>query len=371
MQNTFNQSNRLFRFFIYSICQVLPKLSALQLLLFLLVSIKSFSQEDSAYWKLNTKDDVFWQPNCPLMDGFSLWLLRQKLSIDGTQTILQSETDITNNRLNKIQITNYLPIIKSKTISSMIGTRYSKYDILSDNENLNKTIQHIWLWTALEYKLKRWNFILTTENYLKGDEIGLYDKTGNKFFTVFYCGYELNSKWNIILMGGYDRQEMENKIEEKPLIAIEARYQPSEKLKILFGVPTIFAFEWSALKNTDLGFQYFVTGGISSFIQQRITKRVNFSILYNKEINDDTYFKTNTIISNNNNTISFNNISLTNSQLSAEIGFLTTNYIGINIGLGYNFKEKLYLQRNTDRINSEYYTKPYLSINLRIQYLKL
>ena len=135
MQKTFYPSNSFFRFFIYSICQVLPKLSALLLLLFLLVSIKSFSQEDSTYWKLNIEDDVFWQPHCPIMDGFSLWLLRQKLSIGGTQTIIQSETDITNNRLNKIQFTNYLPIVKSKTISSMIGTRYSKYDILSDNEN--------------------------------------------------------------------------------------------------------------------------------------------------------------------------------------------------------------------------------------------
>jgi hypothetical protein len=317
------------------------------------------------------KDDVFFQPHCPLMDGFALYMLRQKFSIQGFQTILQSETDINNNRLNKILLTNYLPIVKSKRITAMLGTRYSKYDILSDNETLNKTIQHIWLWTALEYRQKKWDFIFTTENYLKGDEIGLYDKTGNKFFTVLYCGYELDPKWNIVVMGGYDRQEMENKTVEKPLMAIEARFQPSNKFKMLFGVPVIFAFEWSALKYTDLGFQYFINGGISSFIQQRITKKVNFSLLYNREINDDTYFKTNSIILNSNNNIAFNNISFTNSQLSAEIGFLTTDFIGINIGLGYNFKESIALYHNIDKINSLYCTKPFLSLNLRIQYLKL
>ena len=339
-------------------------------LLFIIAPIESFSQRDSTSWKTDTKEDAFWKPNAPIMDGFALWMLRQKLSIQGTQTILQSEMDLNNERINKIQLTNYLPIIVSKRINCMIGTRYSKYDLLSDNNSLNKSIQHVWLWSALGYKLGNWNFIITAENYFKGDESGLYDRVGNNFFAVSYIGYEFSPKWNLILMGGYDWQEMENAIKTKPLMGIQARYQPSARFKLLFGVPSIMAFEWTALKNTDIGFHYFISGNVSTFIQQRITEKLNISVHYNREINDDTFFNTNSFFSSSNDKIAFNNIVFTTSQLSAEIGFLTTNLLGINIGIGYNFKEKLSLFRENENINNNYRSKSFLTLNLRIQYLK-
>lgn len=336
---------------------------------FLFFSSNANAQEDSIFWNLNTCQDPFWQPHSNTMDGFSLWLLRQKLSIQGTQTILQSEADLNHDRLSRFQITNYLPIFSSQKVSSMVGTRYSTFNLFSANQSLNKKIQHVWLWFALQYRFEQWNFIVTTENYLKGDEDALYDKTGNNFFTVAYCGYELNPNWNIVVMAGYDRQRMENSVLEKPLIGIEARFQPSQRLKFLFGVPTIFAMEWTASKNSDIGVNCSVSGDTELFVQHRITKKLNFSIRYSDELFKDTYFSTKDFISKSDQ-ISFNNLSFRNNRLLAEIGYWTTDLIGINLGFGYNFQKSIQINHNSSMINDQYSTKPYLAMTMRIQYLK-
>lgn len=266
---------------------------------------------------------------------------------------MNNEINLENKNINKIQFTNYLPFIGKGNFNSMIGTRYSKFDIQSNNEySLNKSIQHVWLWTAWQYKYIRWNFTLTTESYYKGDESTLYAKTGNQFFSILYIGYELNNCWNLILLSGYNNQQMNGQTTEKPIIALQGRYQPSTKLKLLFGVPTIFAAEWTAFTTTDIGMKYFITNESHFFIRQRISNNVGISFQYISMWNHsaDTYF--NNIIFNpgNNNEVTFNNISFLQPQLFADVDFKLYKDIGFSIGFGYNFSNKMSLYDNNDMV---------------------
>ena len=167
---------------------------------------QTLGQDSLKYWKLDTEKDPFWEPHCPaptttLIDGYTLWMLRQKMTVEAYQTLLNNEINLDNGKMNKIQFANYLPIFGKGNFHSMIGTQYNKFDIQSDNDSLSKSIQVIWLWTAWQYRLKRWNFTFTTENMYKGDESTLYAKTGNHSSIYLYIGYEFNNCWNLYLMG--------------------------------------------------------------------------------------------------------------------------------------------------------------------------
>jgi hypothetical protein len=330
-------------------------------------------QEKKDFWYVDTENDYFWKPNSPIMDGYTLWLLRQKLNLNGYQTILESEYNLNQSSFQKICFNNYLPLLSNESFSSMVGTRYNKYDIRFDNKELTKEIQHVWLWTAWQYRHNRWNFTLTTENYFTGDETSLYEKTGNKFFSILYVGYELNKYWNLILLGGYDIQQMENEAHYKPIIALQARYQPSTNFKCLFGVPTIFACEWTFLPKTDLGIKYFITGESIAFIQQRFGEKIHGSIQYKQDYNksDNTYFNGITYQFSENENAIFNNATYLENQLSAKLSILIQNDLSLNIGFGYNFNSKIELFNNDKILDENINSFENFVLMVSIQYLKV
>lgn len=330
-------------------------------------------QENNDFWNVDTEDDYFWKPNSPIMDGYTLWLLRQKLILKGYQTILESEYNINQSSIQKIRFTNYLPLFFDGNFSSMVGTRYNKYNIHFKNDRLDKEIQHIWLWTAWQYRLNRWNFTLTTENYFNGDKTSLYEKTGNKFFSILYVGYELNKYWNLILLGGYDIQQMETETHSKPIIALQGRYQPSSKFKCLFGVPTIFACEWTCLPKTDIGLKYFISGESIAFIQQRLGKNIHGSIQYKQDFNksDNAYFNSTVYQFTENENTFFNNATYLENQLSAKLSVLIRKELSLNFGLGYNFESNIELYNNDKLTNNNVRSMENFVMMISIQFLML
>ena len=70
------------------------------------ITAQSLGKDSLKYWKLNTINDYFWEPHCPtassLLDGYTLWLLRQKMTLDAYQTILKNEINLDNGTINKI-----------------------------------------------------------------------------------------------------------------------------------------------------------------------------------------------------------------------------------------------------------------------------
>ena len=296
------------------------------------------------------------------------------MEIKAYQTIMNNEVNLDDEKINKIQLTNYMPLIDAGRFNSMIGTQYTKFDIQPDNEfDLNKSIQMVWLWTAWQYKYKRWNFTFTTENSFKGDENTLYAKTGNRNIIIGYIGYELNNHWDLILLGRYGEQQMVGQTKDMSIIGAQARYQPSGKFKILFGAPTIFATEWTALRNTDIGMKFMFTTESQFFIRQRLTKNVSVSAQYYSSFNnsDGTYFNNSTFSPNNSSSVTFNNISYLQHQLFVSLDLKLYKDIGFSIGAGYNPSSNMSLYNNSDKVYSGIKSKDNFFVNCSFQFIRL
>ncbi|HVN49679.1 MAG TPA: hypothetical protein VMU30_12765 [Bacteroidota bacterium] len=175
------------------------------------------SNDDSvSYWQLNTAQDHFWEPQCPtspsIKDGLMLWMLRQKLTVQAYQTILNSEMNLDTKSAEKLQCTNYLPFLNTTDVHSIIGTQFSTYDIDAEqSDSLHKSIQQFWLWTAWQYRYQQWNFSLTTETSWRSDKQNAYSTIGNECMILAYIGYELNPAWDLIFLGGYEQRHMVEK----------------------------------------------------------------------------------------------------------------------------------------------------------------
>ncbi len=304
-------------------------------------------------WYVERSSDPFWDPNCPTMDGYTLWMLRQKLTVRSHQTLVESEIDPDQRELTKIQFTNYLHLIDGGEFNSMIGTRYNKYEIRANGtEGPSKSIQHVWLWTAWQYRHARWIYSFTTENYFKGDERTLYEKTGNQFFSLLYVGYEFNARWNLVVIGGYDTQQMEGISKGKPIIGLQLRYQPSNRCKVLIGAPTLIAAEWTVLPATDFGMKYMITRESQVFVRQRLTQDVGISLQYKSGSNKSigTYFHADVYSPDRGPGIFFNNCSQIQQQVSVNLGVNLSRNLGMEVGIGYKLKGNMSLYLNDVRV---------------------
>ena len=342
------------------------------------VTAQTSAQDSLKYWKLNTEKDPFWEPHCPaptttLIDGYTLWMLRQKMTVEAYQTLLNNEINLDNGKMNKIQFANYLPLFGKGNFHSMIGTQYNKFDIQSDNDSLNKSIQVVWLWTVWQYKFKRWNFTFSTENMYKGDESTLYAKTGNHSAIYLYIGYEFNNYWNLILMGFYDKQQLVGETKKTLLPGIQARYQPSGNLKLMFGLPSIFAAEWTAFPKTDIGMAYYISNESRLFIRQRLSNNVSISLQYSRLLNysEEAYFNNSIYNAPNNNIVNYNRASNLKPQLFADVDFKLWNDIGFSIGAGYNFSNKINLYNNEDKVDDGMKSKDNFFVNCSLQFIRL
>ena len=338
---------------------------------------QTLDQDSLKYWKLDTEKDPFWEPHCPapttvLLDGYTLWLLRQKMTIEAYQTFLNNEINLDNGKMNKIQFINYLPFISKGNFHSMIGTQYNKFDIQSDNDSLNRSIQVVWLWTVWQYKFKKWNISFSTENMYKGDENTLYTKTGNHSAIYLYIGYEFNNYWNLIIMGFYDKQRLVGETTKTLLPGIQARYQPSDKLKLIFGLPTIFATEWTAFPKTDIGMAYYLSNESRLFIRQRLSNNVSISLQYSCLWNysEEAYFNNSIYNHGINNKVTFNRVSNSKPQLFADVDFKLNKDIGFSIGAGYNFSSKMSLYNNEDKVYDAFNSKNNILVNFSLQFLR-
>ena len=334
--------------------------------------------DSTKYWKLNTEGDHFWEPNCPtspmVLDGYTLWLLRQKFTIEAYQTIVNGEYNLNDKNFNKYQITNYMPLVGKGDFNSMIGTQYSKIDFISNNDyNLNKSLQQLWIWTAWQYKFKRWDLSITTENFFKGDESTLYKYTGNETSVLAYAGYAFNNKWALILLATYNDKQMNKKAVKTMLGGVQARYQPSPKLKLLFGAPAIFAMEWTALPQTDVGMEFMITMESLCYVRQRLSNNVSCSVQFANTLNytSETFFNNTTLSTKDNGVVTYNNVTYYQPKLFGELNFKLWKDVGFSVGAGYNFSNKAKLYNNNDKVYSSLKSKDNFFLNCSLQIIRL
>ncbi len=333
----------------------------------------SFAQNKKVdHWEFDTSD-YFNEPHCPVTDGLTMWLLRQNLTLNATQTLLKTEVPLGNNSnysKSRIHFESYIPFIKHKSFSSMIGVNYHKASILSeDNNDFNKSLNYMWAWIILRYRLNNWLFNVSNEIYARGDNNSFYKKTGNEIFPIATVAYAFNNKWQIIIMTAYNLKFMEEGKKEMPMLGIQGKYIASNRFKIVFGAPVLCAFDWNFLPDFDLSFKQLLLDRTEAYLRYNITNKIGISLHYNKydHRSKDTYFANEIPIINNNEVI-YNNLSQMQHSISLELGVKTFKNIGAFFTGGYNLGKNISLYNNETFLQKTN-GKHEFFIGLHLQYL--
>jgi hypothetical protein len=317
----------------------MKKLALLSLGLYVFVQLSSQDTvKTNNQWGID-KNDRFNEVNCPIGDGYSIWFMRQNLSCNSFQTILET-TNVYNNHLEsntpEYRLETYIPIIKSKKFNTIIGSRYWRSSLLQENNEIDNITQFIWIWTTLQYQpTEKWNLMLSSETYQSGNKKSFDEKLSNQFFVVGYAGYSMFDNWQIIGLFRYDMLWKPDGLKRSIIPGVQVKWLPQKNLKLMTGMPVIFATEWTPFEKLDLAAYCWYNMKNNAFIRYRITDKISISTIYkasnfkSSDIFGDT--KTTTI---ENQTFSYDNMTQTQHRLALEIGCRFTPNTSIQLTLG-------------------------------------
>lgn len=310
-------------------------------------------------WEFN-KEDPFWDPHCPLMDMYTVFMFRQKSCIDGYQVIVETRGGAVDNYSYPdsrshldYRMESFIPLLRKQSFHSMIGLSFMNSSFLLKNHSniLESNLYSIWTWLAIQYTIEKWRFSLTSEYYRNGDNNSVHKQLGDKFMPIFVAAYEFSPQWQLYLLGGYEVKFMYEKLNHMPLGGFQLRYVPSNRLKFLFGAPTVFAIEWNMFHTYDISFDFFIVNRETNFmIRKRFTSDFSLAANYNSSWNRSniTFFeKKNYIPMGSMDTVSFSNISQMRHSLSLDFGIRLQKFVGTMISLGYTIGEPAKLYENT------------------------
>jgi hypothetical protein len=306
-------------------------------------------------WEIDVKDP-FNDVHCPVPDGYSMWYMRQNLSCNGFQTILESNS-IYNSELKnyspEYRVETYIPTYKGKKFNAIVGSRYWRMSELKQIPQTDNTVQFLWLWTTFQYKpSERWNLILSSETYKRGNQTSFDQKLGNEFFVIGYLGYAFNKNWQIVGMGNYSWLQKPEGLNRSFLAAFQLKWFPKKNLKLMTGLPVIFATEWTTLEKFDLGVYCWYNMKNASFLRYRINNKFSISTIYKAtDLKSDKVFTEPTSIAIENKNITYDNIYQVQHRLSLELGFKFTDNTSVQFNAGrilftdtkYNYNDEVQL----------------------------
>jgi hypothetical protein len=332
---------------------------------------------DQNYWALNLSDP-FLDPTCPLMDPLTLYVLRQKLTLRGYQTILEAQVGndtLNTDRLRKARIETYIPVIDTDSFQYMLGTKYKQVDIVAqDQEIFGKTVQVLWLFNAAKYVInERSNVVLIFENYERGIEKSFGQDPGNQSWGYGLYNYAFSRQWQLILIAGYEVDMMAGENKPTPQFAPELRWEPNEQFKLVVGAPVICAFEWSMTPELGIAARYDLDQDIGAFLRYKINEKFSLSLIYDRADNETqkTYFdRQDYLVPESREVIPYTNLTQMIDQISLDLGIRTSKEVGLNIAFGYAFGENITLRNNLDKTGSTP-GRNELFLHLQLQFLKL
>ena len=346
------------------------------LILILLIGFQfSLKAQDTInYWTIDTSSN-FNQPHSPFDNTLTMWMLRQNFTLNAYQANIGNTYPVserTEKDVSRTYFDIFLPVVNRNSFSAMLGTSYSKFPILAENDSLNKTlIDACRLWIPIQYTHNRYKITLLYEYFQRGDNNSIYTKTGNTHRAFLLASYNFNLKWQLSLMAVYAETQME--IEKRKMIvpAFQLRYKPTSDFVMTIGAPVIFACEWTVFEKVDIAFSQLMLDDTDAFIRYNFNKKIGVSLNYKSTnyASSDIYFKSETISMSGQN-LTFNNLTQPQSSLSLKLGIKTFNNIGIILSGGYNIGQTINLYNNNDLVDksngrNEFY------VGLNVQYLKL
>lgn len=319
----------------------------------LLTTLLVTSQEQN-YWKTDSTSS-FINPHSPYTDAISLWVMRQNLTSNAYQALINSEMNFDNpgleNTDNTVEL--FLPLFKKGKLSAMLGTGFSRHHFMSDYDSLNEPIMRFeQFWLPIQYNTKRWKYMIMYERFLAGKPENLFDALGNTERVFTTVSHAINHKWTATLFGvyiGITDEEEKNKTFNP---AFQLRYKPNNKLIIAGGAPLLLGVEWSVSDRLDFYFSQIMLDETSSFLCFNFTQKLGLSLAYtNINQGTDKYFNSKSITLNQN-MYSFNNINQRQSNIALKLGLKVFDDIGLVFYGGYKMGDKLHLYKNHNEVTT-------------------
>lgn len=346
-------------------------MKAIQLLLVIILlgfcQILTAQVKQTDFWAIDSLDR-FNDASMPVTDGLTMWVTRQKLTLDGMQVYNKTEL-APETKQTRQHIEAFIPVYPSGRFLSNIGINYHNAYFLTDGNVLNKNIQYTYLFGAVQYNNNSWRLTVSSEYYAYGNGNLALTKQNNRFMPLFVAGYAFSQKWQLIFIGGYSRVYRENDAVANPIIAAQVRYQPNADFKMIIGAPVICAVEWSIFSKFDLFCRYFMTNETQAYLRYRINKTLYLSVNYNNTLNrsQEIYYPTETI-NRNSHSYDFNNSKQLQHPISLELTIQTSKNIAIMFTGGYNVGGQVHLKKDNSTVTSipgknEYY------IGFQVNYL--
>ncbi|MFW5879860.1 MAG: hypothetical protein ACOCUV_03460 [bacterium] len=335
----------------------------------------SLKAEDTInYWIIDTSSN-FNQSHSPFENTLTMWMLRQNFTLNAYQANIGNTYPISGmneKAVSRAYFDMFLPVVNKNSFSAMLGTSYSKFPILAENDSLNKTLVDVCrLWLPIQYTHNRWKITLLYEYFQRGDYNSLYTQTGNTHRAFLLASYNFNLKWQLSTMLVYAVTQMEAEKRIMAVPAFQLRYKPNSDFTMTFGAPVIFACEWTVLDKIDIAFSQLMLDDTDSYIRYNFNKKIGVSLNYKSTnyASSDIFFKNETISLDGQN-LTYNNLKQQQTSLSLKLGIKTFNHIGVILSGGYNIGQTIWLHNNNDLADkSNGRNEFYIGIN--VQYLKL
>jgi hypothetical protein len=280
-----------------------------------------------------------------------MWLMRQNMMVSGFATVLEYN-NIYSNKLKtyspEYRIETYMPIVQASRINMVIGTRYWKMSMIPEEKDMQKTVQFVWLYTILQYKAsEKLNLVWSVEGYQKGNEATFHEVEGNRVFTALYGGYAFNKQWQLIGFGVYEQLWKYDKLEKTPLGGLQLKWMPTKNIKLMTGMPVVFAGE-SSINKLDLSASFWYNMKGNAFVRYRFTDKTGLSLIFkNSDLYSTDMFFAPQTKSFNNKDYTYNNITQFQQRLTLEFGLKCTKNTSVQFNFGrilssdteYNFDD--------------------------------
>lgn len=314
----------------------------------------SVAQNEFNVWPSIDTTDRFNDVNTPYLEVLTFWVQRQNLITNGYQIKINTEIPV-NKRFDYHQSNRYfemfMPLFHYKKFGSNFGVAQNKYVIASDDNNFIKNLQYNYYILIMQYTVGRWKFGLSGEYYYASEALLNNLKTGNEWMPLLTLAYAFNKKWQLMSFWGYNTNFRENDKNTTPIIAMQCKYNPSQRINLVFGAPVIAGLDWNIIGNLNFTGKYFINKDTEAYLSYFASDNLRFSIMYssNQNRSSKSYF-TSEILSLNNQNHNFNNITCYNNTILFETGIKLHSNTNITIACGYKLKSDIELNLNDKEI---------------------
>lgn len=323
----------------------------------LLILIQSFllAQENRNNFFIADSNNLFNEPQAPNSSGFAMWMMRQNFVVNAYQGIINYQTGSNSeNEPQNYSYITYLPIIQKGNFGTMMGFTYSRYGILTDDKNIDKNYQSLWIWNGSRYDInKNFSLITSMEYYKRGNSTTFNNQTGNQFIGLFGGIIALNDKFVFFPYLGYTYLGKETDSKNNIMPGIEIKWIPVKSLELLTGIPILFACEWQCSEKFNIAAYFYYDKKTNAFVRYRINDEISLSLVYwNDHKNLNNTFINGSFYRKDNKIYNFNNILQYQQSLSLELGIKTMNDIAIQFSGGYKKGGDIKLKYNENELTS-------------------